>query len=640
FFLLLLLTPSVKSTYFNYLKFDAEFPKDMNFLGNATHQDDGIQLTINRLDRAPFNSTGQALYNKTVRLWDSTTKKVADFTTHFTFRIKRLNDLKDTADGLAFFLVPNGSSIPPESNGGCLGLFSLGSKFNSSQVNPVVAIEFDTFQNEWDPNSDHVGIDVNSINSTRFWRTDTLKNGSTANVWVTYNSSTYNLSVHLSFDNDPVNDGNSILFHILDLKDILPEWVNVGFSATTGEKYESHQILSWEFNSTDPSPEVTGTGFPSPEVPDRGGEHGNGKTKIITILVVVFGGSFVVVGVGLSLFVCYKKSNGMKDEEVTILDKSIDDDYESGTGPKRFSYSELVLATNNFSEDGKLGEGGFGGVYKGILTTSDVDVAIKRISRGSRQGKKEFVSEVKIISRLRHRNLVQLFGWCHEQGEFLLVYDYMPNGSLDFHLFGSRTMLTWVLRDIKSSNVMLDSSFNAKLGDFGLARLVDHDLGVKTTMLAGTMGYLAPECFVTGKASKKSDVYSFGVVALEIACGRRVVERKEEESKVGLVAWVWELYGSGRYLEAADTRLKMDFDEIQIERLIVVGLWCANIDYKQRPSMKQAVSVLNFETPLPDLPSKMSVANDFIPPMQIPDFSCATKISAADFRSLESIFNH
>jgi serine/threonine protein kinase len=180
-----------------------------------------------------------------------------------------------------------------------------------------------------------------------------------------------------------------------------------------------------------------------------------------------------------------------------------------------------------------------------LLSESNTDVAVKRVSKGSKQGKKEYIAEVRIISCLRHRNLVQLIGWCHEKGEFLLVYEYMPNGSLDTHLFGGKTMLTWgvrykvalglaysllylheeweqrvVHRDIKSSNVMLDANFNAKLGYFGLARLVDHELGSQATVLAGTMGYLAPECVTIGKANKESDVYSFGVVSLEIACRR------------------------------------------------------------------------------------------------------------------------
>ncbi|XVE93580.1 hypothetical protein REPUB_Repub01dG0206900 [Reevesia pubescens] len=183
-------------------------------------------------------------------------------------------------------------------------------------------------------------------------------------------------------------------------------------------------------------------------------------------------------------------------------------------------------------------------------------VAVKRISKASKQGIKEYSSEVKIISRLRHKNLVKLVGWCQEKGELILVYEFMANGSLDSHLFKGKSSLTWEVRfkivqglasalfylheevdhcilhrDIKTSNIMLDSSFNAKLGDFGLARLVDHAKGSQTTHLAGTMGYMAPECVSSGRVSKESDVYSFGIVALEIACGRRSIEPRYESLK-------------------------------------------------------------------------------------------------------------
>ena len=338
-------------------------------------------------------------------------------------------------------------------------------------------------------------------------------------------------------------------------------------------------------------------------------------------------------------YIYWRRTVGKKEEEE--YDDSIDGEFGE-TGPKRFTYRELSLATNDFSEEGKLGQGGFGGVYKGMLSESNTEVAVKRVSKGSKQGKKEYVSEVKIISRLRHRNLVQLIGWCHTQGEFLLVYEFLPNGSLDNHLFGGKPILTWTVRhkialglassllylheeweqcvvhrDIKSSNVMLDSNFNAKLGDFGLARLADHELGLQTTVLAGTMGYMAPECVTTGKASKESDVYSFGVVALEICCGRRPVERNTEPSKVILVEWVWDLYGNGQVLEAVDKRLSMEFDERQIESLMVVGLWCCHPDPSFRPSIKQVVSVLNFESQLPNLPSKLPKPMYFAPPLNI-----------------------
>jgi serine/threonine protein kinase len=207
----------------------------------------------------------------------------------------------------------------------------------------------------------------------------------------------------------------------------------------------------------------------------------------------------------------------------------------------------------------------------------------------------------------------------------------MPNGSLDIHLFKKQSFLKWgvrytivrglasallylheeweqcvIHRDIKTSNIMLDSEFNAKLGDFGLARFVDHAKGAQTTALAGTLGYMAPECATIGRASKETDVYSFGIVALEIACGRKPII-KAQENEINIVEWVWGLYGSRRILEAVDPRLGEDFEEEQIKCLMIVGLWCTHPDPNNRPSIRQAIQVLNFEATLPNLPSSMPI---------------------------------
>lgn len=170
-----------------------------------------------------------------------------------------------------------------------------------------------------------------------------------------------------------------------------------------------------------------------------------------------------------------------------------------------------------------------------------------------------------------------------------------------------------VHRDIKSSNIMLDSGFNVKLGDFGLARLMDHELGPQTTGLAGTLGYLAPEYISTGKASKEADVFSFGVVVLEIASGRKSVDPTNRQSEIGLVEWVWELYGRGQILSAVDERVKSDFDLKEVECLVIVGLWCAYPDHNLRPSIRQAIQVLHFEAKMPHLPVKMSVPMYHVP---------------------------
>ncbi|PIN24242.1 Serine/threonine protein kinase [Handroanthus impetiginosus] len=566
------------------------------------------KIELNKLD---IYRVGQIIYNGKVPIWDSNFGKLADFTTHFSFTIDTKNR-SDHGDGIAFFLAPVGFRAPLNSAAFFLGLFNT--------INPdvsqtqIVAIEFDSAPTtDWDPQYEHVGINENSIKSSKIAPCNlTLHSGEPADVWVVYNSTTRNLSVFWSYGNGP----NSSLSYHIDLKEVLPQWVTVGFSAATGLSFERHTLESWEFSSSldiDESNKKTGR-------------------KIGLIIGLTLLGCVLIAGAGVA-FVLWRKHRGVivdKNNLETANLTSINEDLERGAGPRRFSYKDVALATSNFSYERKLGQGGFGGVYKGYLMDLDILVAVKKFSRGSKQGKKEYITEVKIISMLRHRNLVQLIGWCHDQGEFLLVYEFMPNRSLDYHLFGRRNQLAWTLRykiahglasallylheeweqcvvhrDIKSSNVMLDSSFNAKLGDFGLARLMDHELGPQTTGLAGTLGYLAPEYISTGRASKESDVYSFGVVALEIATGRKSVDKQFDK---GLVEWVWDLYGNGELISAVDERMQMDFDAKQVECLMIVGLWCAYPDWNLRPSIRQANLVLNFEVDLPKLPMKMPVA--------------------------------
>ncbi|XP_047083847.1 L-type lectin-domain containing receptor kinase IX.1-like [Lolium rigidum] len=351
-----------------------------------------------------------------------------------------------------------------------------------------------------------------------------------------------------------------------------------------------------------------------------------------------------------------KDESARKQEKQLFDEQSPDEEFDQGMGPRRFGYSELAIATRYFSDQGKLGEGGFGSVYHGYLKDEKLHVAVKRVSKTSQQGKKEYVSEVTIISRLRHRNLVQLIGWCHGGGELLLVYELMPNGSLDSHIHNQESVLSWPIRyeiilgigsallylhdeweqcvlhrDIKPSNLMLDASFNVKLGDFGLARLVKHGQGSHTTMLAGTMGYMDPESMVSGRASTESDVYSFGVVILEIACGRRplLVLRGNEACTMHLVQFVWELYGAGNILDAADPRLSNQLDSQELQRVMITGLWCTHPDRNLRPSIRQAMNVLRLEAPLPSLPTKMPVAM-FISPV---DSSLSQSLAATTINS-------
>jgi serine/threonine protein kinase len=555
-----------------------------------------------------------------MHLWEKASGKLTDFTTNFSFVIDNANGTS-YGDGLTFFLAPNDSKIPPDTYGGALGLARDGELLNSTN-NPFVAVEFDIYPNnaerEWDPpnTSEHVGIDINSIKSvvTVPWSGAyiSITEGRNNEARINYNSTSHNLSVLFTGLVNNTIVWQSLSYNI-DFRKHLPEWVTFGFSAGVAGFPTMQSIRTWNFSST------LGDIVTKPRKNNRLG----------LAIGLGVGGSFLVGGFALILFCLWKRKNSYTAEDL-VFDRCMDEEFERGTGSKRFSFKELARATNNFNDKEKLGQGGFGGVYKGFLQDSNSFVAVKRVSKQSKQGIKEYASEVKIISRLRHRNLVQLIGWCHERGELLLIYEFMPNGSLDSHLFTEESLLIWatrykvaqglasallylheeweqcvVHRDIKSSNIMLDSNFNAKLGDFGLARLVDHVKGSQTTVLAGTMGYMAPECVTTGNASKESDVYSFGIVALEIACGRKPIKTNAPQDQVVLVEWVWELYGIGKVLEAADPRLDGDFDEQEMERLMIVGLWCAHPDRNLRPSIRETIHVLNFETPLPILPSDM-----------------------------------
>ncbi|KAE8798507.1 Lectin-domain containing receptor kinase A4.3 [Hordeum vulgare] len=615
--LALLLPPAAAgfSFTYNFTAVSDSAPSGISFQGDAFFNK-FIRLTRDERVGPLTSSAGRAFFSRPIPLFDPVSRRPASFASAFSFSISAPEPSAASGDGLAFFLSPFPSVLPNRSAGGLLGLF------NSSARNggrSLVAVEFDTYRNDWDPSDDHVGIDLGGIASvaTADWPTS-MKDGRTAHARVAYDAEAKNLTVALSYGDAPPTD--VLLWYAVDLREHLPDSVAVGFSAATGEAAELHKVLYWDFTSSVDSKE---------------------QTVVLWVVLGLCGFLVVLVGAGVVWFVKEWRKTGECVPYVDIDDAmgydELTDEFIVQSGPRRFRYAELVAATNNFSEQRKLGQGGFGAVYRGFLKELRQEVAIKRVSKGSTQGRKEYAAEVRIISQLRHRHLVRLVGWCHEhRGDFLLVYELMPNGSVDQHLYGKGVHLTWptrydialglasallylheeclqciVHRDIKPSNVMLDATFSAKLGDFGLAKLVEHGSQPYTTVLAGTLGYLAPECLTTGKASRESDVYSFGVVALEIACGRQPSEPTAEPSKARLVPWVWELYGKKALLEAADWRLKGEFDEKQMEHLMVVGLWCAHPDYTHRPSIRQALNALKFEAPLPVLAPKMPVPTFF-----------------------------
>ncbi|KAJ1291229.1 hypothetical protein BS78_02G301400 [Paspalum vaginatum] len=293
--------------------------------------------------------------------------------------------------------------------------------------------------------------------------------------------------------------------------------------------------------------------------------------------------------------------------------------------------STLRAATENFDEANKLGEGGFGAVYKGILP-DDQEIAVKRLSQSSRQGIGELKNELVLVAKLQHKNLVRLIGVCLEDHEKLLVYEYMPNKSLDTILFDHErcTELDWgkrikivngiarglqylhedsqvkiIHRDLKASNVLLDNDFNPKISDFGLARLFGSDQSQDVTnRVVGTYGYMAPEYAMRGHYSIKSDVFSFGVLILEIVTGRRNSGSYSSDESADLISLVWEHWTMGTLVEIMDSSLSSLAPRDQMVKCIHIGLLCVQDDPAERPMMSTVNVMLSSSTVTLQAPSK------------------------------------
>ncbi|XP_058195863.1 PTI1-like tyrosine-protein kinase At3g15890 isoform X2 [Rhododendron vialii] len=299
-----------------------------------------------------------------------------------------------------------------------------------------------------------------------------------------------------------------------------------------------------------------------------------------------------------------------------------------------FSLKELHSATNNFNYDNKLGEGGFGSVYWGQLWDGS-QIAVKRLKVRSNKADMEFAVEVEILALVRHKNLLSLRGYCAEGQERIIVYEYMPNLSLHSHLHGQHSaecLLDWnrrmniaigsaegiaylhhhatphvIHRDIKGSNVLLDSDFNAQVADFGFAKLIPDGATHVTTRVMGTLGYLAPEYAMLGKASESCDVYSFGILLLELASGKKPLEKLSASTKelVGgkmrtlgatmkrtITDWALPLVCEKKFGEIVDPRLNGNFVEEELKRVVFIALMCAQSRPERRPSMLEVVELL------------------------------------------------
>ncbi|XP_073044458.1 L-type lectin-domain containing receptor kinase S.4-like [Primulina eburnea] len=577
------------------------------------HENGLLQLT-NESSRV----IGHAFFPTQLRFKNSVNGTGFSFSTCFVFSIHP-EYTKLGGHGMAFTIAPSKelvTALPSQ----YLGLMNSSDVGNFS--NHVFAVEFDTVQDfEFgDINDNHVGIDINSLVSNKsaaaaFFGDNSVKNdlnlkgGTPVVAWIEYDSRTYVINVTLSPSS--YKPQLPLFSSQLDLSPILEEYMYVGFSASTGLLASSHYLLGWSFKINGEAKSLDLASLPSlPAMKKK-------PIGRIVAFATVAAAIFILASIFMAIFLMYK----IKNAEVI-------ESWELEIGPHRYKYQELEKATKGFKDSELLGFGGFGQVYRGTLRNPTTQVAVKRISHESKQGVREFISEISSIGRLRHRNIVQLLGWCRRGRDLLLVYDFMPNGSLDKFLFGHpKRVLTWeqrlkiikgiasgllylhegyeqvvIHRDVKASNVLLDSEMNARLGDFGLAKLFDHGSNPGTTRVVGTLGYLAPELSRTGRATASSDIFAYGTLLFEIVCGRRPIESEPGADEfLLLVDYVWSKWKEGKILDVVDRRRMGDFNVHDVLMVLKLGLLCSSNEQAARPSTRQIVSYLEGEAEMPEI---------------------------------------
>ncbi|CAI9767763.1 unnamed protein product [Fraxinus pennsylvanica] len=578
--------------HLSFRDFSSNYPRtsqDVSLLGSAAISSEKgfIQIPDPKVQNDLKHLAGRAIYSSPVRLFDP-----------------------DGGSGLTFIIAPDEFTVGRP--GAWLGMLND----VCDKEYKVVGVEFDTRQNPefGDLNDNHLGINLGSIVSTTAINASNLgiylKDGLIHRAWISYDGQNKYIDIYLGQDSNehpskPVYSGN------LDLSPYLNEYMFIGFSASTGNHTQIHNILSWNFTSTSqanlrvPSPETCESKITVQNSENHEVSHKKTPTSFLIFLAVVI----LSLAILVNLYFSGKRKERNKDEIMVLTEKK--QRPTPPNKPRKFTISEISSATRCFGELQILGSDNRSVTYKATMLAG-CNTAAKRFSgqfftsRGL--DKRRMHKEIKAISKIRHPNLVPIRGWCFDHRETIVVYDYIQNGSLNKWLYGVG-VLSWTRRfrvvkdvaeslsylhskelahkNVKTSSVFLDVSFRAMLGDFG---------------------FLLPSIESTrfeALVSQKVDIFEFGVFVLEVISGR---SRSSKPGEIDLLDLAWALHERDEKVKLLDRNMRLVVNPDQAIRVFEVGLLCTLNDNKGRPSMEQVVEYLNVEKPIPELPLSRPVS--------------------------------
>lgn len=602
------------------------FSPDVTLLGSViiSNEKRCIQIPNNHQQSDLKHLAGRAIYSSPVRLLDPITKTPASFQTTFSFQFQNSHNTYESSDNSPDFDINGGGSgltfiiVPDEFTVGRPGPWLGMLNDVCDDDYKTVAVEFDSRHNPefGDPNDNHVGINLGSIVSTIAINASEfgvyLKDGSIYRAWISYDGQKRILDIHLGKDGQ-VFPSKPLFSGPIDFSPFLKEYMFVGFSASTGNHTQIHNIFSWNFTSTSQaSLRVPLVETCESKIISSGNQNitENSHREPTSAFFVFLAVGILLLAVVINLYFNRRRKDDKSEDQSIVLPEQKQRPRPPNK-PRRFTLAEISSATRSFSELQILGNDSASITYKATMLNG-CNVAVKRFltrffdSHGL--DRRRFRKEIKRSSRIRHPNLVPIRGWCFDNNETIVVYDYIPNGSLDKWLFGPG-VLPWtrrfkVVKDVaealsylhskqlahkkvKATSVFLDVSFRAVIGDFGYV-LLSAELTRFESMV-----------------SRSVDVFEFGVFILEVVTGR---SRRSEPGGRDLLDMAWSMQESNDKDKLVDRRMGSVVNSEQAVRILEIGLLCTLNENRGRPTMEQVVEFLNLEKPIPELPSSRPVS--------------------------------